>query len=347
MNSSKVKNIVLTFIGVAAALVLAAAACLSIIGEDGVKSQTESGVQDSRKLVEIGADEDSFEQPDYDSQNASTDDSNDSLDTFADDSQEPQTDVSETDDLTEDSVADESAEQNAADDRQGLFDNILVDGAKPREYIDGLITDSISFNMKGEFDFEAERIRGESIENPHIVDTYREFFDTAEEFTVRITSKRGEYMADDFVTKSSDGSFARNASVNEDDAPLVLDTILFGGKYYQRCRYLKEYKKYTSYPLDEYNNYAYVGSIIQRDHTGLGDDEFVEAYMVTVGQEEYVCEVWHTGETDYRFYCRDGRIIAFDADYMIGMEKSVIELCTDTAESQYIAEPDSAMESVD
>ena len=61
---------------------------------------------------------------------------------------------------------------------------------------------------------------------------------------------------------------------------------------------------------------------------------------MTIQEENYICEVWHSGLTDYNIYCKDDRVVAMEAYYKIGTEQSVIEYLSDDAEMEYIVMPD-------
>lgn len=212
-----------------------------------------------------------------------------------------------------------------------------ADDSNPTEIADGVF-----FNAENRFDFEAEKVEGEEIENPHIVESYRDFFDTAEEFTIRITSDRDDYLTEIYATQSKDGYYRKNTSRSGTDEPIISEELYVGGDYYMRCCSYSVSLDYTKYPMDEYTSErVYVTSIIQRSAIYPDEDTFVRAYNVTVGGEDYICEVWHAGETDFKFYCKGEEIIAYEAEYGIGTENGVIETLEEKADKKQIKAPES------
>lgn len=197
---------------------------------------------------------------------------------------------------------------------------------------------SIAFNENNLFDFEAERIRGEQIENPHIVESYREYFAVSDAFTIRITSKRNDMLMYSYTTKSGDDYYFEDGLQVYGEECLITRNLGVDGKhFYLTC----VEGDAVVYNLDPYNESGlYVAPIIWADGEFSDDDTFVEAYRVTIGGEEYICEVWHSGLTDYNIYCKDDKVVAMEAYYQVGTEQSVIEYLSDEAETEYLAAPD-------
>lgn len=197
---------------------------------------------------------------------------------------------------------------------------------------------SFAFNENSLFDFEAERIRGENIENPHVVESYRDYFETADSYTIRITSRRGDMRMYSFTTKSGDDYYYEDGLQNYGEKCLISKSLGVDGKnFYQ----IYEEGETVTYNLDVYNGSGlYVAPIIWADGEYSDDDTFVEAYEVTIQEENYICEVWHSGLTDYNIYCKDDRVVAMEAYYKIGTEQGVIEYLSDDAEMEYIVMPD-------
>lgn len=200
---------------------------------------------------------------------------------------------------------------------------------------------SFNFNQNNNFDFDAERIRGENIENPHIVESYREYFDTADEFSIYITAKRGELMQYDYATKSGINYYNKSGLQKADEKAIINENLEFENRYYSRCYYENETLNYTLYDDSDYSD-IYIYYIIQNnDRPEFNDvDEFIEAYNVTINNEEYICEVWHAGVTDFNVYCKDGKVIAIDTIFYDEHEYSVIEYLYDYAETENISEPE-------
>ena len=200
---------------------------------------------------------------------------------------------------------------------------------------------SFNFNQNNNFDFDAERIRGENIENPHIVESYREYFDTADEFSIYITAKRGELMQYEYATKSGINYYNKSGLQKADEKAIINENLEFENKHYSRCYYEDETLNYTLYDDSDYSD-IYIYYIIQNnDRPEFNDvDEFIEAYNVTINNEKYICEVWHAGVTDFNVYCKDGKVIAIDTVFYGEHEYSVIEYLYDYAETENISEPE-------
>lgn len=200
---------------------------------------------------------------------------------------------------------------------------------------------SFNFNQNNNFDFDAERIRGENIENPHIVESYREYFDTADEFSIYITARRGELMQYEYATKSGINYYNKSGLQKAEEKAIINENLEFENKHYSRCYYENETLNYTLYDDADYSD-IYIYYIIQNnDRPEFNDvDEFIEAYNVTINNEEYICEVWHAGVTDFNVYCKDGKVIAIDTVFYGEHEYSVIEYLYDYAETENISEPE-------
>lgn len=217
---------------------------------------------------------------------------------------------------------------------QHCENNVYDDNSDDFEY-------SFEYNVNNVFDFDAERIRGENIENPHIVESYREFFDTAGEFSIYITAKRGNLMMYDYATKSGENYYTRSGLQKAGEKNIVTEDIEIDNRHYSRCCYEDEIEDYTLYGDADYAD-IYIYYIIQNNDRPEFDDvdEFVEAYNVTINNEEYICEVWHAGVTDFNVYCKDGKVIAIDTIFYNEHEQSVIEYIYDYAEPENIKEPE-------
>lgn len=199
---------------------------------------------------------------------------------------------------------------------------------------------SFEHNANNIFDFDAERIRGENIENPHIVENMRNYFDTADEFTIYITAQRDDLRMSDYATKSGDSYYTKSELQNGNEKNIITENIEIDGKFYSRCQYEGENEPFTLYDADSADIYIYY--IIQNnDRPEFNDvDQFVEAYKVTINNEEYICEVWHAGVTDFNVYCKDGRVVAIDTVFYDEHEQTVIEYMYDYPETQYITLPE-------
>jgi len=194
---------------------------------------------------------------------------------------------------------------------------------------------SFDFNQNSNFDFEAERIRGENIENPHIIDSYREYFDTADEFTIYITSQRGDLMQYKYATKSGENYLSKSGLQKSGERAIIDENLEVDNNHYSRCYAEDETIDYTLYDDADYAD-IYIYYIIQNDD----EDEFIEAYNVTINNEDYICEVWHAGVTDFNVYCKDGKVIAIDTIFYDEHEYSVIEYMYDYAEPENLAVPE-------
>jgi len=200
---------------------------------------------------------------------------------------------------------------------------------------------SFNFNQNNNFDFEAERIRGENIENPHIVDRYREYFDTAENFTIYITAKRGDLMQYEYATKSGNNYLNKGGLQKSGERAIINENLEVDNRHYSRCYYEDETIDYTLYD-DADDTGIYIYYIIQNnDRPEFNDvDEFIEAYNVTINNEDYICEVWHAGVTDFNIYCKDRKVITIDTIFYDEHEYSVIEYMYDYAESENLTAPE-------
>ncbi len=197
------------------------------------------------------------------------------------------------------------------------------------------------FNRNNRFDFEAERVKGESIDNPGIVESYRNIFVKGTCYTVYITSLREDgYMTSQYTTQSVENYYSESISEVPGEYVMIGNDVCVAGRKYYRLCYAGENEKYTLDPYgDEYG--AYVGPIIQgSDVEELNDDEFVEAYYVYINDDEYICEVWHAGVTDFYVYCKNNQVIAIEADYKAaGFTRYVVEYVFDYAQIEKIVEP--------
>lgn len=190
------------------------------------------------------------------------------------------------------------------------------------------------------FDFSAERIRGENIDNPHIVEKYRSFFDTAEAFTISISAQRNDLMMWNYATKSGEDFYTMDALRKGKEDKIITEHITKDGQQFYRC-YSEE--KEEQYRLTNGDAGLYIYYLIQNnDRPEYGDvAAFVEAYNVTVNDEEYICEVWTLGsEKEYSAYCKDGVIVAIDVIFYDEHEETIIESLYDYAEPEYIITPE-------
>ncbi len=197
------------------------------------------------------------------------------------------------------------------------------------------------FNKYNRFDFEAERVKGDNIDNPGIVELYRNIFVKGNCYTVYITSLREDgYMTSQYTTQSGENYYSESISEVPGEYVMIGNDVCVAGRKYYRLCYAGENDKYTLDPYgDEYG--AYVGPIIQGSSVEeLDDDEFVEAYYIYINDEEYICEVWHAGVTDFFVYCKDNQVIAIEADYKAaGFTRYVVEYVFDYAQIEKIVEP--------
>ncbi|MBE5933615.1 MAG: hypothetical protein E7263_09380 [Lachnospiraceae bacterium] len=202
------------------------------------------------------------------------------------------------------------------------------------------------FNKYNKFDFEAERVKGDSIDNPGIVESYRNIFVKGNCYTVYITSLREDgYMTSQYTTQSGDDYFSESISEVPGEYVMIGNDVCVAGRKYYRLCYEGENEKYKLDPYGgEYG--PYVGPIIQGSETEeLNDDEFVEAYYVYINDDEYICEVWHAGVTDFFVYCKNNEVIAIEADYKAaGFTKYVVEYVFDYAQIEKIVEPSDYIE---
>lgn len=205
---------------------------------------------------------------------------------------------------------------------------------------------SESENYENElFDFSAERIRMEDIENPHIVENYRDFFDTADEFSIYITAKRGDLMMSNRATKSGDSYYYMSSTQVEGEEKIISENININDKNYSRCYYEDKPDNYTLYEnaSDGTSTDIYIYYLIQNNDRQDSDyvAKFIEAYNVMINNEVYMCEVWNMGgESDYYVYCKDNKIIAMDVIFYNKHEETVIEYMNEYAETEYISEPE-------
>lgn len=190
------------------------------------------------------------------------------------------------------------------------------------------------------FDFSAERIRGENIDNPHIVEQYREFFDTAEEFSISISAQRGDLMMWNYATRAGEDYYYRSGTKKGREAKIITEYIEKDGQHFDRCYYEVEEEPYR---LTSSGGGLYVYYLLQNnDHPGTDYvASFVEAYTVSINNEEYICEVWSMGgEPLYHAYCKDGEVVAMDVIFYDEHEETVIEYFRDEAETEYIVTPE-------
>ena len=200
---------------------------------------------------------------------------------------------------------------------------------------------SYSFNEANRFDFDAPREKGDTIDNPHIVEDYRDFFDTAEEFTLYTTSKRADgYMEYSYVTMSGPNYYYESGGQMYGEKALIHNEVLFDGMLYYDVHEEGEEPEYKAeYPVDDIYDRPFTIGVLQYDYTGLGDDEFQTAYYVTINGEEYICELWLCGVTDVYVFSKDREVVAIEAHYGVGKEQQVIEYLTTDADEEKITPP--------
>lgn len=188
---------------------------------------------------------------------------------------------------------------------------------------------SYEFNEKGVFDFDAPIYKGESIDNPHIVESYMDLF-AGEEFTVYLTSRRADgYMEYTYATALGDDYFMESAGQMYGEKAIIHREILYDDLYYASSFYENEEPEYYTYSATEdYMMEPFINSVLQYDYTGNGEDEFIEAYYVTINDEEYVCERWKRSAIDVYVYCKDGEIVAIKEMGGVGNTDIAIEYVT-------------------
>lgn len=194
------------------------------------------------------------------------------------------------------------------------------------------------------FDFSAERIRGEDIENPHIVEFYRDFFDTADSFTFSRSSQRGDLYMEDYHTRSGEDYLDRTTTQKGVEKAILSDCLRVDGQYYSQCIYEDETEDWHKDVYnDDFQPEQYIDGLLQRQKPDAyrEDPVFMEAYMVTIGEEEYICEVWDIhSKYPVRVYCQDGRIVAMDSIFYDIHEETIIETFTETADMEKLTAPE-------
>ena len=148
-------------------------------------------------------------------------------------------------------------------------------------------------------------------------------------------------MQYEYATKSGINYYNKSGLQKAEEKAIINENLEFENKHYSRCYYENETLNYTLYDDADYSD-IYIYYIIQNnDRPEFNDvDEFIEAYNVTINNEEYICEVWHAGVTDFNVYCKDGKVIAIDTVFYGEHEYSVIEYLYDYAETENISEPE-------
>ncbi len=247
---------------------------------------------------------------------------------------EPQiNDTYEESSVDEDAGSDNNIENNSGNnDASSGWDDELI---QSYDYY-------TEFNENNLFDFEAERVKGENIENPGIVENYRSLFVTGNDYTVYITSMRADgYLSCQYTTQAGENYFMERVSQVPGEWTIIGNDVCVGGRKYYKSYYAGEDEEYTLDPYgDEYG--AFVELIIQGGD--IFDDEFVEAYYVYINDEEYICEVWHTGVTNYFVYCKDGKVIVMEDDHEPNFTRYVVEYVYTYAETEKIVEPEEYIE---
>lgn len=190
------------------------------------------------------------------------------------------------------------------------------------------------------FDLSGEIVKGEKIEDPHVVSDWREYFKSNQTYSMEYYMVGAGRLEHHIYTADESNYYIRwDITDHTDDYNGGSEEICIGDTCYQSYYDIDEYdsRTYDYFAKDEYYQ-----MIIPMPFDPEDDVSFVEAYNVTIDGESYQCEEWTSDLHDFVVYSRDGEIVGYKTDFYREPVVYTVKKFTKECDSSLLTVPENA-----